>query len=380
MRIQASVPERKSEDHTGMALERNRLLQLAREEVRHLTAIQASDRAWPMPFAAALATGLPVLIGAFFGRLDYGLVSSLGGLTFLYLPGTPLYHRMIFVMVCAFGMTTCYTLGMISHFFAPAMTPMLVFIAILVTMISRFYRMPPPGSLFFIMAASIGAYTPAAPLQLPLMVGLVAMGSALACLIGFFYSVYMLRTRKPKPVEALHAPTFDFVVFDSVIIGAFVGISLLAAQALQLQKAYWVPISCLAVIQGASLRAVWNRQVQRVLGTAIGLLLAWGLLALPLNPWNIPLLMMMLTFIIESTVVRHYAVAAIFITPLTILLAEAASLGHHDSAAALVQARFFDTLLGCFIGFVGGICLHNPRFRESMGRQIRRAIPSRLLP
>jgi hypothetical protein len=363
-----------------MALEPNRLRQLAHAEVCHLTTIHASDRAWPMPFAAALATGLPVLIGAFFNRLDYGLVSSLGGLTFLYLPGTPLYHRMVFVMACAFGMTTCYALGMMSHFFPLAMMPMLVFIAIMVTMISRFYRMPPPGSLFFIMAASIGAYTPAAPLQVPLMVGLVAMGSALACLIGFLYSVYMLRTRTPKPVERLHAPTFDFVVFDSVIIGAFVGISLAAAQALQLEKAYWVPVSCLAVIQGASLRAVWNRQVQRILGTAIGLLLAWGLLALPLNPWNIPFMMMVLTFVIESTVVRHYAFAAIFITPLAILLAEASTLGHQQSATALVQARFFDTFLGCFVGFIGGICLHNPRFREFVGQQIRRVIPSRLLP
>jgi hypothetical protein len=366
--------------NSSMAVGWERIKRLARRELRHLATIQASDRAWQMPLAAALATGVPVLIGAWFGRLDYGLVSSLGGLTFLYLPGTPLHHRMVFQMTCAFGMTTCYALGMISHFFALAMMPVLVFISIMVTMICRFYRVAPPGSLFFIMAASIGAYTPVTPLQLPLMVGLVAMGSALACLIGFLYSVHMLRTREPKPVERLHAPTFDFVVFDSIIIGACVGISLAVAQALQLEKAYWVPVSCLAVIQGATLRAVWNRQVQRVLGTAIGLLLAWGLLALPLNPWNIPAMMMALTFIIEFTVVRHYAFAAIFITPLTILLAEAATLGHHGSIEALIQARFFDTLLGCYIGFVGGICLHNESFRTIMGQRIRRLIPARLLP
>jgi hypothetical protein len=363
-----------------MALIWHRLQKLVREELRHLTTIQASDRAWQMPLAAALATGLPVLIGAYFNRLDYGLVSSLGGLTFLYLPGTPLHHRMIFLMACAFGMTTCYALGVISHFFPVAMMPMLAFISIMVTMITRFYRLAPPGSLFFIMAAAIGAYTPTEPLQLPLMVGLIAMGSALACLIGFIYSVYMLRTRSPKPVEPLHAPTFDFVVFDSVIIGACVGISLFVAQVLQLEKAYWVPISCLAVIQGASLRAVWNRQVQRILGTTLGLLLAWALLTLPLNQWNIPVMMMMLTFIIETTVVRHYAFAAVFITPLTILLAEAATLGHHGSPTALVQARFFDTLLGCFIGFLGGVCLHSPWFRARIGGQLRRLIPARLRP
>lgn len=56
--------------------------------------INASDRLWQMPFAAALASGLPLLVGAYFDRMDYGLVSSLGGMVFLSLPNTPLSHRM----------------------------------------------------------------------------------------------------------------------------------------------------------------------------------------------------------------------------------------------------------------------------------------------
>jgi uncharacterized membrane protein YccC len=351
---------------------------LIRTELRHLTTIHASDRVWQMPFAAALASGLPLLVGAYFNRMDYGLVSSLGGLVFLYLPGTPLYHRMVLLMACAFGMAACYALGVMSHFYPPLMMPVLVFTSILVTMVCRFYGLGPPGSLFFIMAASIGAYSPAGLPDLPLMVGLITMGCLQACLIGFFYSLYILRIQAPKPVAPLPKPTFDFVVFDSVVIGVFVGISLALAQALHLQKAYWVPVSCLAVIQGASLRAVWNKQLQRVLGTGIGLLVSWALLLLPLDKWSISLLMMALTFIIEVSVVRQYAFAAVFITPLTILLAEAATLGH-GSASALVEARFFDTVLGCLVGLAGGICLHSPRFRDVMGRQMRRLVPSRLV-
>lgn len=349
----------------------NKWQALLREELRQLTIVQASDRVWQMPVAAALASGLPLLVGAYFNRMDYGLVSSLGGLVFLYLPGTPLYHRMVLLMACAFGMIACYALGMMSHFFPPIMMPVLVFTSILVTMVCRFYALGPPGSLFFIMAASIGAYSPVPVLELPLKVGLITMGCLLACLIGFVYSVYILRLHAPKPVAPLPPPTFDFVVFDSVVIGAFVGISLAVAQALQVERAYWVPVSCLAVIQGASLRAVWTKQLHRVLGTSLGLLVAWGLLLLPLNTWSISLTMMALTLIVESTVVRHYAFAAAFITPLTILLAEAATLGQ-SSPAVLVQARFFDTVLGCLVGLIGGICLHSPRFREVVGRQLRR--------
>lgn len=352
----------------------SKLRTLMHAELGHLTKIQASDRLWQMPFAAALASGLPLLIGAYSDRMAYGLVSSLGGLVFLYLPDTPLYHRMVSLMACAFGLTACYALGMMSHFFPLLMMPVLVFISIWVTTVCRFYNLGPPGSLFFIMAAAIGAYSPVEVLALPLMVGLVTLGSLLACLIGLFYSVYMLRSRAPDPVTPLPPASFDFVVFDSVIIGVFVGISLAAAQLLQLEKAYWVPVSCLAVIQGTTLRAVWNKQLHRLLGTGIGLVVIWGLLLLPQDKWSISLTMMVLVFVIEFTVVRHYAIAVIFITPLTILLAEAATLGH-GSTATLLQARFFDTLLGSFAGLAGGVCLHSPRFRQAVGKPMRRLIP-----
>jgi hypothetical protein len=356
-----------------MAFNKARVLVAA--ELRHLTTIQSSDRVWQMPFAAALASGLPLFIGAYFGHLAYGLVSSLGGLVFLYLPSTPLYHRMVMLLACAFGMATCYTLGLMSHLVPPLMGPVLVFIAMLVTMVCRFYAMGPPSSLFFIMAASIGAYSPVPLLQLPMMVGLFTMGCVLACLIGLFYSLYVLRRHPPTAVAPLPPPTFDFVVVDSVVIGAFVGISLAAAQALNLQKGYWVAVSCLAVIQGASMRAVWNRQLQRVIGTGIGLLVAWGLLSLPLDKWTISLAMMVMTFVIEMTVVRHYAFATVFITPLTILLAEAATLGQ-GSSSTLIQARFFDTVLGCIIGLAGAFCLHSGRFRSIAGGLIRRLLPA----
>ncbi|MCK9985926.1 MAG: hypothetical protein AzoDbin1_02398 [Azoarcus sp.] len=355
----------------------SRLAALLRDELRQLMTIKPSDRPWQMPFAAALATGLPLLVGAWFDRMDYGLISSLGGLVFLYLPETPLHHRMVALMASAFAMTASYALGVMSHLVPPVMMMVLTFTAILVTMVCRFYRVGPPGSLFFIMAASIGAYSPGGILEVPLKVGLFAMGCLLASLIAFFYSVYILRRRDPRPVEPLPAPTFDFVVFDSVVIGLSVGVSLALAQLLQLERAYWVPVSCLAVMQGMNLRAVWDKQLHRLLGTAIGMLVSWGLLSLPLDKWSISLVMIGLAFVVETAVVRHYGFAAIFITPLTILLAEAATLGH-GSATELIQARFFDTLLGCLVGFAGGICLHSPRFRTVVGAQMRRLVPARL--
>lgn len=352
---------------------------LIRVELAQLTTVNTSTRRWHMPFCAALASGLPLLIGAYFGHLNYGLVSSLGGLVFLYAPNTPLSHRMVTLMTCAFGLSACYALGLMSHFFPVVRVPVLTFIAIVVTMVCRVYVIGPPGSLFFIMAAAIGAYTPVEVVAVPLFVGLLTMGCLLACLIAFFYSLYSLRQEAPQPVSPLPPASFDFVVFDSVVIGMFVGISLVVAQALQLERSYWVPISCLAVMQGVSKRAVWNKQVHRIVGTGIGLALSWVLLMLPLDPWRFALMMMALAFAIESLVVRHYGLAVVFITPLTIFLAESAQFGQ-GSQHALLLARLVDTVLGSVLGLVGGMCLHSPRFRELVGRQLRRLSPSKLLP
>lgn len=347
----------------------------AAAEWRHLVRLTPSTRVWRMPFAAALASGLPLCVGAWFGRMDYGLVSSLGGMVFLSVPPTPLRHSMVVVMASGFGMIACYAIAVISHFAAPLITPALALIAMLATMASRLYALPPPGSFFFVMAAAIGIFSPAEVADVPLRVGLLAMGVVLAVLIAFLYSLASRQASPPQPPMAKPSDAFDFVVVDSVVIAAFLGLSLGLAQALQMERAYWVPVSCLAVMQAASLRALWTRQVHRIIGTGVGLLLAWGLLALPLGPWSVALLMTLLAFVIETLVVRHYGLAVVFITPMAILLAEAAGLGH-GSPTALISARFYDTALGCTVGLIGGACLHSVAFRRIIGDRLRRLTPA----
>lgn len=354
------------------------LVQLLRREWRELITINPSDRPWEMPFAAALSTGIPMLVGAATGNMADASIASMAGLVFLYLPATPLHYGMVRIMACGFGMICCHAAGAVSHLAPVLQVPLLTLTAILVTMICQFYRIGPPGSLFFIMVAAVAAYAPGTLADLPSRLGMVALGCINATVIAFLYSLHILRRRAPKPVPPPPQADFDRVWIDSVVIGLAVGLSLALAELLGLDKAYWVAVSCLAIIQGISLRAAWNRQVHRLIGSAIGLGVTWVLMLFLLNDWLIAIALIVLSFLIETAVVRHYGFAAIFITPLTIILAEAPNLG--ADIGPMMEARLLDTILGAGIGFAGAVCLHSPAFRAWFGGWLRRLLPRRLLP
>lgn len=344
------------------------------DEWRELARVNRSDRPWEMPVAAALANGLPIFFAASQGELGLGLAASLGGLVFLHLPATRLSHRMAWLMACAFGMMGSHALGLLGHLLPSLVVPLLVVITILVMMVCRFYAAPPPGGLFFVMAAAIGAYSPVRGRDGLVQVGAVALGSLLAVAIAFLYSLHILSRRsEPSPSPPLQTD-FEVVVVESVI-GGFVGLSLLAAHALQLQRPYWVPVSCLAVIQGASLRAAWSKQLQRSLGTALGLLVFLAIAQVPLGPWGVAATVTALALVIETLVVRHYGLATVFITPMAILLAEAAQ-GTAMDPRALMQARLVDSVLGAVIGVAGAACLHSPGFRRRVSALLRRLWPA----
>lgn len=350
------------------------LRQLLARELRELAKVNASERPWEMPMAAALASGLPIFVGAAHGELGLGLVGSLGGLVFLYLPATRLSHRMAWLMACAFGMTACHALGLLGHLYPAFLVPLLAVVTTLVTMVCRFYAVPPPASLFFVMAAAISAYSPLQGRDALAQAGAIALGTVSAVGIAFVYSLHMLRRRGvPAPVTRAEPDPGD-VMLDAIVIGAFVGLSLLAAHALRLDRPYWVPVSCMAIIQGASLRAAWTRQLHRIFGTAAGLALFFGLAQVPLGPWGVAGMVTVLTLLIETLVVRHYGLAAMFITPLTILLAEAGQSAAMDPQR-LMHARLVDTIVGALLGMAGAACLHSPRFRSWAGAIVKRIVP-----
>jgi uncharacterized membrane protein YccC len=119
-------------------------------------------------------------------------------------------------------------------------------------------------------------------------------------------------------------------------------------------RTYWIVGSAVAVIGvAATRRAAVQRGLHRMLGTVVGAGV-YALLALlhPSGLW-LALLLGALQFTIELVVVRHYALALVFITPLVLLLTGAATgeIGSMDVA----WERIVDTLVGAALGALSGL-------------------------
>ncbi|ASM34942.1 integral membrane protein [Campylobacter sputorum subsp. bubulus] len=332
-------------------------------EINNLFKINQTDRPWHMPLSTAISTSGPLFIGAISGHMAQATVASLAGLVFLYTLKTPIHHRMVVLMACSFGMIVSFVFGSFSHI-NPSLLPLILgIITTITTMIVRFYKLPTPGNFFFMMIATLAAFMPFKTEALIQISGYFMLGTIWACFVSFLYGLSTVKFIKPEPIPKIEYDGFDDVVLDSVILGVFVSLSVFLADFIGFDKPYWVPISTLAILQGMTLKSKWTRQIHRILGTCLGIILTYFLLSVYLNSYEIAILIAVLTFLIEFSVVRNYGIAAIFITPLTVYMAEINGV-ISGNATDLIVTRLEDIIFGSFVGFIGGVCLHSIKFRN----------------
>jgi uncharacterized membrane protein YccC len=335
------------------------------DHLKALLALQPSQRPWHLPVVAGLCVGVPALLGAWLGHFQDAILACVGAMVILYLPGSAMPHRMVTLAVCSFGFTVCFALGLLTDFNAYLSAAMLFAITLLVTVICRYYAVAPPGPFFFVMVAALATTLSPDLARLPERVGLVALGGMFSCLLAFFYSLCL--TRHPRTAPPVKDRRLYALVLEAGVIALCVGGSLLLANALGMDNPYWAPISCMAILQGATFRVVWHRNVHRIAGTVLGMGLAWVILGQSLNPWQLALVVMTLQVVIEFLVVRNYGMAVIFITPLTVLYADFST---HMPPEILILTRLKDIVLGSLIGFLGGWLIHQTRLFANLERRL----------
>lgn len=327
-----------------------------------------------MPFFAACAVGIVLFVALFFNRLDLGLVAVLGANVFLYVPNTPIYHRMAVTMCCSFGIVLSFALGFLTHF-APFSIPFVVFVvAVCSGILVRYYDIGVPGYFFFVFSCLLGTFLPFEIEDFPMLVGLVSLGTICANAMALLYSlsvVYFFKNKQPSPIPVRGKLGYESIIIESLIMGLFVGISTFVGQILGLERSYWVAVSCTAVMQGISLNAIWIKQSQRIIGTFVGMFFALFVFSLEFSPYVCVLFMIFLFFMGEFSVTRNYALTMIFITPyITYLVQMTQNTGL--GIDFLVELRMLDVILGCILGLLGGVAMYNKALRSYCNKFARK--------
>lgn len=299
-------------------------------------------------------------VGALLELPKFGALGAVAGLSFLYTPPAGSQRAFAIVLASALAMAAAYAIGLAGSIL-PATAPLLIgCVAAGGFLFCQPLGLVPPGPLFMVIAAAIGAFSTVDVSSVAQSLEYFVIGCIWSCTVSAAYLAISPHRPEPPPLGKLGAKD---LASSSVLTGIFVGSSVAVAAMFDLQKPYWVAVTCIAVMQGATLRASLSRNIHRVVGTVMGLGLTWMLAPILTNSWSIAAAIAALTFLVEATIVRHYAFAAVFFTLLAILLAESSN-PIPINAGVLMQARLIDTAVGALIGLIGAICLHSFQMRD----------------
>ncbi|MFD6441173.1 FUSC family protein [Peribacillus sp. NPDC060186] len=206
-----------------------------------------------------------------------------------------------------------------------------------------------------------------------------------------FMQIYNADAIMNEPVQKIHKEVliskpalktiflgaFDknsIVFLSSVRYGTILTIAAIIAYSADFNRSYWVPLSCAAVMSGATIIATFHRAVQRTFGTIIGLLLASLILASVHNEFIIVLIILCLTFITELFIVRNYGLAAMFFTPSALIMAEYSTQSYDFSFFATV--RITDIVVGSIIGLAGSLLVGSRSASSLLSHLIAKTIRS----
>lgn len=337
-----------------------RLFSAARQMLNDFFGIKQHARPWHLPVMTGLCAMIPALVGSFYDAFSLGIIGCLGTMVFIYMPQAGLLKRLFTLLMVAIGFQICYFLSATTSDTVLGATLILFLVTAVMTLVVRVLNVALPGRFFFVLVATTA--TIHAPSMPPVDERMLILGfGSLTSMVGMLI-YHLLVPVKQGASQAKRPPNqspddpWSATLADALCSALFVALTFYLASELELLKPYWATIACAAILQGNSLRHMWQRQAQRIVGTALGLGLAWILFSLQPSTLLLAITIGLLNFAIQSLVVRNYALALVFITPMTLIYSEAASL--QIELSTLMQARFTETVLGSLMGFAGGWLLH----------------------
>ena len=312
---------------------------------------------WPIGLQAALGIAAPIAVMTLLGEPALGYVAASGAFTVLFAGSSSIVDRAKVLPLVAALLIVSAGLGVLAAPFDLLVSVGVVIVAIGTAALAFGFRLGPPGPLFFILVFGLSAHVVGAGAINPwkYIAAFVA-----GCLFSYLVAVSPLllarhRAGAPRPLrDLLPGPALDADARLLLLRFALVSVTgVLLALTVDPERSYWIVGGAVAVIGvAAARRAAMQRGLHRMLGTVVGAGV-YALLALlhPAGLW-LALLLGILQFTIELVVVRHYALALVFITPLVLLLTGAATGQIGDMTVAV--ERIVDTVVGAALGALSG--------------------------
>ncbi|MBW9095555.1 FUSC family protein [Microbacterium jejuense] len=312
---------------------------------------------WPIGLRAAIAMAVPIAVMAMLGRPDLGFQAATGAFVALYATQLPVIERLRVVPFIAGALTVAALLGALAGPSQVATLVGLAAVSIAAAAAMFGFRIGPPGPLFVVLVYGLSSHIVASGADAGVYVATVACGILFASLVSL--APLALPSRRRVAARPLHQilpgpswPPGERLLLARVAIVTVVGIAL--GLVLDPDRAYWIVGAAVAVIGvAADRRAAFARGLHRMIGTVVGAGVYLLLAPLPIPALWLALTLGVLQFTIELVVVRNYALALVFITPLVLLLTGAAT-GAVDTVAVATE-RVVDTLVGAALGAASGL-------------------------
>jgi hypothetical protein len=336
------------------------------QPVRHFFHIPAVDNDYHPALRIMLGVGIPLLLLVASDRMDLAVFATLGAFTGVY--GRGVAHRarfsqqwragLVMLAAIAAGLSASHAeLGQGSLIAGTAV------VGALGSAIARLGRFKPTGSLFFVFGFSAIAFmaSPAAVLE---GIGVAAATVVLSLVLGVAgwvlpgHQTTWVRVRPPQLDRDERSAVYGAAMLHLVTVwvaGTVAGWT-------GFGHSYWAMIAATVPLHGAITGHGVSRGIHRIIGTIGGLVIAGILLGLGLEGMGLAAVVLVLQFLVELFVTRHYALAQMFVTPLALLMTEAAA---PMEPWALMLERLVETVIGASVG-IAFVLLVN-RLRKGAG-------------
>lgn len=220
-------------------------------------------------------------------------------------------------------------------------------VAGVVAVLVRVRGIRPAGSLFAVFAvAAVASAPPAAPVA---VAALVAGSVSALCVVLGILGQWLGEAHHGQDPPAPPPVPWRARWADA---GLYAGVALAAGSLAALagiSHPYWAQIAAIVPLSVTGTWARVERGIHRVVGTCAGVVVTAFLLSFPSQPWQLVVWVVLMQFLTELFVLRHYSLALLFITPLALLMLQ---LGHPQPVGPLLQARVVETAIGGTVGLV----------------------------